>query len=334
MATGDRNRFHTSIDVALMTRTSFSLVKVERAGAVATISIHRPEQLNGVTPAVLHQLQQAFEEVIAEPDVRGIVFGGEGKAFVVGADLGFFLRNVRSGDLTRIVQFTKAGHRLMNTIDACPKPVVARVGGAALGAGVEIALACDFIVASPRAGFGFPETGLGIYPGFGGTQRTPRKIGVGLAKWLILAGKTLSAAEARRVGLVDLVVPHEQLEATARSLAVDGAALGDPAEPYSPELAAIERLFASNRAEDLRTGRAGTGGQAALARAMKPVAAHGPVALRLAERLIEEGSRQSLAAGLQMEIDHVVEIFSTEDARRGLAFRANRQVGRPEFVGR
>ncbi|MBN1587932.1 MAG: enoyl-CoA hydratase/isomerase family protein [Pirellulales bacterium] len=316
-----------------MTQTSYSLVRVERTDTVATISIHRPEQLNGVNPAVLHQLQQAFEEVIAEPGIHGIIFGGEGKAFVVGADLGFFLRNIRSGNLARIVRFTEAGHRLMNTIDACPKPVIACVRGVALGAGVEFALACDRIVASPRASFGLPETGLGIYPGFGGTQRTPRRIGVGLAKWLIFTGKTLSATEARRAGLVDQIVSDELLESTARSAALNNIA-SDQTECESPDLIALERFFASHRADELRAGTADTGNDRALARAMKPVAAKGPIALRLAERLIEDGSRQTLAQGLQMEIDRVVEIFSTEDARRGLSFRANRQVGHPDFVGR
>ncbi|HBO46028.1 MAG TPA: hypothetical protein DD670_19320 [Planctomycetaceae bacterium] len=298
------------------------------------MSIQRPKELNGINPVVLHQMQQALHDVVADPNVRGIVIGGEGKAFVVGADLGFFLRNIESGNLERIVQYTRAGHRLMNAIDACPKRVVACVGGVTLGAGVEIALACDCVVASPRASFGLPETGLGIYPGFGGTQRTPRKIGVGLAKWLIFTGKTISASEAHKVGLVDHVVPHEQLEATARSRALDATRHAARAEATSPELEAIERFFASNRADELRLGRTDTRNNPTLARAMKLVAAKGPLALRLSERLIDEGSRQSLEAGLQMEIDHVVEIFSTEDAYRGLSFRAGRQVGRPEFAGR
>jgi len=310
------------------------MVKVERADGVATIRVNRPQHLNNVNPAVVHQLQQAFDEVAGEPGVRGIVFGGEGKAFVVGAELGFFLRNMEARDFARIVEFTKAGHRLMNTIDACPKPVVAAVGGVALGAGVEIALACDRIVASPRASFGLPETGLGIYPGFGGTQRTPRAVGVGLAKWLIFTGKTLSAAEARRIGLIDEVVPHEELEATTRRHVLEGTARRAAREPMTPELAALDRFFASNRADDLRLGQADTGGNPALARAMKSVATKAPVALRLAEWLIDEGSRRSLAAALQLEIDHALEIVSTEDAHRGILFRAHRQVGHPDFVGR
>ncbi len=333
MRTTNRNRFFSINDELLMTQNDFSLIKVEQADGIATISINRPEQLNSVNPVVIHQLQLAFEQVSQDTSVRGVVFAGKGKAFVVGADLGFFLRNIDSGNLERIVQFTKAGHRLMNTIDACPKPVVACVGGVALGAGVEIALSCDHIVASPRASLGFPETGLGIYPGFGGTQRTPRVIGVGLAKWLIFSGKTLSANEARKVGLVGQVVAHEELDRTAQRCALEGTLTKNTSRALTPELAALEQFFLANRSDTLREGRAETSDNLALARSMKPVATKGPVALRIAERLIEEGSRRTLEAGLQMEIDHVVEIFSTEDARIGLSFRANRQVGRPEFVG-
>ena len=317
-----------------MTAIPLSLIQLEHDRDIATIRVNRPQHLNSVNPAAICQLQQAFDEVADDPAVCGIVFGGQGKAFVVGAELSFFLRNIKSNDLKRIVQYTEAGHRLMNTIDACPKPVVAAVGGVALGAGVEIALACDCIVASPRASFGLPETGLGIYPGFGGTQRTPRKVGVGLAKWLIYAGKTLSTIEAKRIGLVDEVVDHDELETVARRHIHTGTACRAEREPLSPELSAIEHFFETNPVERLRRGEADTGGNRVLVRAMKPVATKGPVALRLAERLIDQGMSRTLAEGLQLEIDHVLDIFRTEDALRGLSFRANRQVGHPEFLGR
>jgi len=270
--------------------------------------------------------------VAADPQVSGIVIGGEGKAFVVGADIGFFLRNVESKEFGRIAQFTQAGHNLMNTIDRCPKPVVARVGGAALGAGTELALACDRVVASPRASLGFPETGLGIYPGFGGTQRTPRAVGIGLAKWLLFTGKTLSAAEAWTIGLVDRVVPHEELDDAARRCA--GGILGpEKPGPRPPKIDALERFFESYGADQLLAGTADTGGDRLLARAMRRVAAGAPIALRYAERMIQEGAGRSLEAGLQMEIDHAAEIFSTKDAHTGLSFRVNRQFGQPTFEG-
>lgn len=310
-----------------------TLVHLERADGVATISINRPDALNSVNPAVLHQLDYALKAAAADQSVRGIILSGRGKAFIVGADLRFLLRCLEAGDMARIVQFTEAGHRLLNTIDDCPKPVVAQVHGVALGAGTEFALACDCVVASSAANFGLPETGLGIYPCFGGTQRTPRAVGTGLAKWLIYTGKTLSAKEAWQVGLVDLLTPPGELDRTAR-----GVALGEIARPQRPapppEHAEIARFFIANRVDSLRTGTADTGGNGALSRAMRLVADKAPLALRLAERLIDEGSRLGLPAALQLEIDHVTEIYRSEDAYRGLASRATRQVGRPGFLGK
>jgi enoyl-CoA hydratase/3-hydroxyacyl-CoA dehydrogenase len=281
----------------------------------------------------MHQLHQAFDEAAADPNVSGIVIAGEGKAFVIGADIGFLIRNIEAKNYARCVQFTKAGHRALNAIDGCPKTVVARLNGAALGAGIEIALACDRVVASPAATVGFPETGLGLYPGFGGTQRTPRAAGVGLAKWMILSGKRLSAADALRIGLIDHIVPPGELEDAARNAAL-GKLPEEERQARPPHFDAIGRFFESSRADDLRAGTADTGGDPVLARAMKPVAFKAPLALRVSEQLIEEGIRKPLADGLQMEIDHSLEICRTEDALRGLTFFSRRLVGQPVFVGR
>jgi len=316
-----------------MSPTTLSLVKVETAQGVATLTISRPEMLNSINPVVVYQLQQAFDEAVQDQAVRGIVIAGEGKVFVAGADLGFFVRNVESGNLERIVQFTQAGQRLFNVIDRCPKPVVARLNGTALGGGAELALACDWIVASPRAGLGFPETGLGIYPALGGTQRLPRAIGGGLAKWLIFTGKTLSAADAAKIGLVDRVVPEEQLEAEARRMALSPLLDERPATPPA-EFAAIARFFADNPADALRTGTANTQGDSTLERTMRQVANKAPIALRVAEKLIDQGSRRTLDEGLRMEIENLVAIYSTQDAYRGLASRVQRQISQPVFEGR
>lgn len=175
--------------------TSSPLVDVQIADGIARLNVNRPQAMNALNPAVVFQLHQAFRQAIAAEEVRGVALGGVGKAFVGGADVGFFLRNLAAGDIDRIVQFTVAGHALLDEIDISAKPVVACVHGLAVGGGLELALACDRILVGPGATLGLPETGLGIYPGLGGTQRLPRRIGAGLAKWLIYTGKTLSAAE-------------------------------------------------------------------------------------------------------------------------------------------
>jgi enoyl-CoA hydratase/3-hydroxyacyl-CoA dehydrogenase len=312
--------------------TDHSLLKISVRDGIADICVNRPQFLNGMNFALLHQMHQAMEQATLDPLIEAIVIGGEGKAFVVGADLDFFIRNVRSRELWRIVKFTEAGHRLMNAIDDCPKPVVARVDGVALGAGTELALACDRVVASPQASFGFPETGLGIYPGFGGTQRSLRAVGIGLAKWLIFTGKTISAVEASKVGLVHYLVPPDAVAQTARECARGMDRCEQPM--LTEEHASLAQLFGQHSLKELLALTDDGRLTPALRRAVRSVSQKAPCALRIVEKIIDGGSQLSLRDGLQLEIDHVEEIFGTEDALRGLQFRAGRQVGQPEFVGR
>jgi enoyl-CoA hydratase/3-hydroxyacyl-CoA dehydrogenase len=312
---------------------ALSLVKLEITDGIATITVNRPEALNAITPACFPQLQQALDEAIANPEVRGIVLAGEGKVFIVGADVNFFIRNIEANDIPRIIQFSLAGHRFLNALDNAPKPVVARVHGAALGGGLEFALACDRVIASPGASFGFPETGLGIFPGFGGTQRAPRTVGMALAKWLIYTGKTLSANDALKIGIVDHVVPNDQLDEVCRGIAA-GPFPPPKRRPRSPEFAGIEKLFAENRAENLRLGMVDTNSDQNLLRAVKQVGTKAPLALRIVERIIDEGAEQPFIDALKLEIAYVTEVFSTSDALLGLKFRVGRTLGNPEFQGR
>ena len=194
-------------------RFAFRLVRSEVADGIATLTITRPDAMNALSEAVIAQLTDAFRCAVEDTAVRGIVIAGSGKAFIAGADVGFFVRSIDQRDFDRIVRFTRSAQDLLQNISACPKPVVARVHGMALGGGLELALACHAIVATPKASMSFPETGIGIYPGLGGTQRTTRRVGKGLAKWLVLTGETLNAMDALAIGLVDGVVPHEELDA-------------------------------------------------------------------------------------------------------------------------
>jgi enoyl-CoA hydratase/3-hydroxyacyl-CoA dehydrogenase len=156
---------------------------------------------------------------------------------------------------------------LLLEMQNCSKPVVARVHGLALGGGVEIALACDYIVATPNASFGFPETGIGIYPGLGGTQRTSRRIGTGLTKWLLCTGQIISAEEALAIGLIDAIAPRDELDATvARFVASRPAAERRPG-PTPVAYQELATFFDANDVETIRTGRAPTGGDQVLERA-------------------------------------------------------------------
>ena len=174
----------------------FTLVRSQVADGIATLTINRPDAMNALNEAVFAQLEAGFHSAAADSAVRGIVIAGSGKAFVAGADIRYFVRHIEAGTIDAIAEFTRRGQALLRAIETCAKPVVARVHGMALGGGVELALACHAIVATPKASLAFPETGIGIYPGLGGTQRTPRRIGTGLAKWLVLSGQTLGAEEA------------------------------------------------------------------------------------------------------------------------------------------
>jgi enoyl-CoA hydratase/3-hydroxyacyl-CoA dehydrogenase len=321
-------------DLSLQWRSNapftFTFVKSETKDGVATLTVNRPDAMNALNETVVAQLHAAFQSAAADPKVKGIVIAGAGKAFIAGADIRFFVRNIESGDLQRIVAFTKAGHALLHDVDTCPKSVVARLHGVALGGGLELAQACDVLIATPRASFAFPETGIGIYPGLGGTQRPTRRIGVGLTRWLVFTGQTLSADEAAAIGFIDKVVPHESLDAACRAAIAEGIQPGTrPA--LSAKHRALDAFFANNDAETLRLGKADTRGDEALAKAMKRVSFKAPIALRLAGKLIESGAQVPLQEGLAMELDHLQEIFSTKDAYEGLSTLGKKA---PAFEGR
>lgn len=310
---------------------SFELVKSEVRDGVATLTVNRPDAMNALNEGVVAQLREKFDEAATDPAVKGIVVAGAGKAFIAGADIRFFVKNIDSGDLDRIVDFTKAGHDLLNAIDRCPKPVVARLHGLALGGGLELAQACDWLIASTKAAFAFPETGIGIYPGLGGTQRPTRRIGRGLTRWLVFTGQTLGAMEAAAIGFVDRAVAPEDLDATVREAIAAGIPKDRTRPPLSPKHAALETFFAGHDPEALRTGKADASGNDDLIKAMKRVSSKAPIALGLASKLIDEGAKGSLEEGLAMELSHLKEIFSTKDAYEGLSTLGRKA---PVFEGR
>jgi enoyl-CoA hydratase/3-hydroxyacyl-CoA dehydrogenase len=311
---------------------ALALVRSDIHGTIATITIDRPDTMNALNEEVIAQLRNAFRLAAADPATSGIVIAGAGRSFVAGADIRFFIRNIESGDLERIIRFTEDGQELINEIQNCPKPVVARVHGLALGGGVEIALACDYIVATPGASLGFPETGIGIYPGLGGTQRTTRRLGTGLAKWLVLTGQLVSAEEALAIGLIDRVVPHEAVDAATVELIGAGVVSGRRPHPVPASHEELARFFDSHDVEQILAGLADTRGDDQLAAAMKAVGTKAPVAVRVAATLIDQGAAVSLEDGLRMELAHLTEIFSTKDALAGLLSVGGKS--RPPFEGR
>ena len=192
-----------------------SFVKSEQQGAVAVLTIDRPKALNALNPEVLADLKAAFE-AIDQNAVRCVVLTGEGdKSFVAGADIGSMSTMTKAEGEA----FGKLGNDIFLMIESFPLPVIAAVNGFALGGGCELAMSCDIRICSDNAMFGQPEVGLGITPGFGGTQRLPRIVGLGMAKQLLYTARNIDAAEALRIGLVNAVVPQAELMDTAVKMA-------------------------------------------------------------------------------------------------------------------
>jgi enoyl-CoA hydratase len=198
---------------------SFQEVIVEKLDNIARITINRPDQLNAISRRTLQEMERALNELRKDPTIRAVILTGAGeKAFSAGADLkgGIFTPET---DSVKGARLARMGQEFTEMIERYEKPVIAAVNGLALGGGLEIAMACDFIVASENTQFGQPEINIGLIPGWGGTQRLPRLIGKNRAKELILTGERLTAKEAEQIGLVCKVVPLSQLQETALELA-------------------------------------------------------------------------------------------------------------------
>ncbi len=190
-------------------------IRVEREGDLAIITIDRQDKLNALNAEVVAELGQAFDSVRDDDAVRGVILTGAGeKAFVAGADIA----ELATMDSITGVAVSRAGQVVFRSIERFPKPVLAAVGGYALGGGCELALACHMRLASDNARFGLPEVGLGIIPGYGGTIRLARLVGLGRAIELTLTGDMLNAERAEAIGVVVGVVPRAELMAKAKEL--------------------------------------------------------------------------------------------------------------------
>jgi enoyl-CoA hydratase len=190
-------------------------LKTELKDSILTITIDRPKVLNALNAQTVEEIGKAFEAARDDAAVRCVILTGAGeKAFVAGADINELARMTpTTGKAT-----AENGQRVLRSIEKFPKPVIAAVNGFALGGGCELALACHIRIASEKAQLGLPEVTLGIIPGYGGTQRMVRLLGKGKALELILSGDRVGAAEAERIGLVNRVVPADQLMSAAEEL--------------------------------------------------------------------------------------------------------------------
>lgn len=254
-------------------------IKIETSENTALVTISREKALNALNKGVLEELKAIFQDLSGDHTVRSAIVTGAGdKAFVAGADIAA-MAQMSPEEAGR---FAHLGHQAMSAVQNCRKPVIAAVNGFALGGGLELALSCDFIYASEKAKFGLPEVGLGLYPGFGGTQRLSRAIGPNRARELIFTGRMIGADEALAWGIVNRLATPESLLDTA-----------------------------------LETAR--------------EINQKGPVAVRLAKQVINEGKDESLQQGLDLERDVFPKCFESEDLKEGLA--AFLEKRKPAFKG-
>lgn len=189
----------------------YEILKLEVRDNIGLIQISRPEALNALNSRFFTEMDSMLNELRNNNSVKGVILTGEGKAFVAGADISEMVNM----DETAAVRFSKAGQKVFRDIELFDKPVIAAVNGFALGGGCELAMACDIRIAGVKAKFGQPEVSLGLIPGFSGTQRLPRQIGMGNALRFLMTADMIRAEEALRVGLVQMVVEQEEILNTA-----------------------------------------------------------------------------------------------------------------------
>lgn len=311
----------------------FSYVDLRIKDNIARIIINRPEAMNAINEEVIRQLDEQFSAANKNSMVKAIVLEGAGKAFVAGADIQYFIKNIEKNKINDICKFTRYGHSVLNKIDESKIPVIAKLDGLALGGGAEIALAADSIIATERGRFGFPETGIGIYPGLGGTQRTTKYIGKELAKYLIFTGKIIDAKTASLIGLIEYVVPPDEIDNKISEI-VNSRKLIKKTVKKEVELPEkfkqIKDYFSDENIQSLLSGKNDLDelGQ----KFAKTISYKAPIAIKLANRIIDEGSKLELNKGLELELNYLSEIFSTKDALEGLNSVIKRK--RPEFQGR
>ncbi len=253
-------------------------VTYEVNGAVGIITINRPQALNALNSQVLDELDEAFSSVDLNT-VRALVLTGAGdKSFVAGADIG------EMSTLTKAEgeAFGKKGNDVFRKIETFPIPVIAAVNGFALGGGCEISMSCDIRICSDNAQFGQPEVGLGITPGFGGTQRLARLVGAGMAKQLIYTARNIKAPEALRIGLVNQVVSAEVDEA------------GNQVKSAQENLMAVALKMAQT------------------------IAANAPIAVRNCKKAINEGLEVDMDKAVVIEEKLFGDCFETEDQKAGM----------------
>ena len=311
---------------------AFKLVNLEIKQAVAFISINRPDAMNALNEAVVEQLSEKFNQAQNHPKVKAIVFQGMGKAFVAGADIQFFVNKVKADRINEIEAFTRKGHELFLAIENSPIKTIAFLDGLSLGGGSEMALACQYIIATKAGSMGFPETGIGIIPGLGGMFRMERQVGAALAKYYVFTGETLTGQDAFELGIVHKIILPSEIDGAVQDI-MDQPGIDKYRQRSIPEkFQSRAHLCHESNIEALITGKPLTGmpEDEFTARTQKILGYKSPVALKMANEVLEQQISLSIDQAKEFELGQLDRLFRTKDALEGLTSAGHR---RPVFTG-
>jgi len=311
---------------------SFNYVDLDQQESIAYITINRPEALNALNQTVVGQLEEKFNLAESNPEIKAIVIRGAGKAFVAGADIKFFIDNIKKNRIDDTATFTRKGHELFLRIENCKKPTIAVLDGLSMGGGSELALSCQAIVATPAGMMGFPETAIGIFPGLGGMLRTARQVGTELAKYYVFTGRTITAKDAAALGIFTRLVDPSELADTIKEMCSTPLPDKYRSREIPPKYAELAAICSPENAAALLTGGKPSGVSEELAeKTLKIISRKAPLALQKANELIDAQAKVSIVDAIELELAELHYMFNTEDALAGLS-----SVGKkpPQYQGK
>ncbi|MDB3855032.1 3-hydroxyacyl-CoA dehydrogenase/enoyl-CoA hydratase family protein [Euryarchaeota archaeon] len=306
----------------------FNYIDIDINGKIAKIKLNRPEAMNALNESLVEQLGSALDLLNSRDDVDTIVLEGAGKAFVAGADVKFFVDKINQDSIKEIYDFTAYGHEVLNKLEKSEKTTIALTTGLALGGGLELALSCDYRIGTRRSQFRFPETSIGIFPGLGGTQRTPRICGIEAARYAILAGNFLDSETASALGIITHLVESSDIPNIINEISLEGKPENKyPAEPKDknhPVSMFAMKFYKNENMSKIMSGKIPDNFEEdnkKVVRQMKSLSFTAPIALEIANQLLNDAisTGDDLDRGLNLELAQLNTIFESKDALEGLS---------------
>lgn len=306
----------------------FNYIDIDIDGKIAKIKLNRPEAMNALNESLVEQLGSALDLLNSRDDIDTIVLEGAGKAFVAGADVKFFVDKINQDAIKEIYDFTAYGHEVLNKLEKSEKTTIALTTGLALGGGLELALSCDYRIGTRRSQFRFPETSIGIFPGLGGTQRTPRICGIEAARYAILAGNFLDSETASALGIITHLVESSDIPNIINEISLEGKPENKyPAEPKDknhPASMFAMKFYKNENMSKIMSGKIPDNFEEdnkKVVRQMKSLSFTAPIALEIANQLLNDAisTGDDLDRGLNLELAQLNTIFESKDALEGLS---------------